>query len=320
MERESYLVYTIDAFAKVGRPEKGTSQSDKESLTPKEVSQKLITKQKTGNPAGFVDLRGEGLDADKMQAIAKMVGFSETAFIETSKEADFKVRFFTPSDEVDLCGHATIGLFSGMYQLGLIPAGSYQQKTKAGILKVQIGEDASVLMEQAKPIFGETIVDADVAKSLSLTEDDLSETLPCQAVSTGLLDLLIPVKDLSVLSRIVANDALITEVSKRYGVVGYHVFAIDEVSENGIKGQCRNFAPLYAIPEEAATGTSNGALAAYCKAYNIGGIGAVLKSTYTFRQGIEMNCPSEIRAQIDEKGRVWVGGIAANLNKRVIKL
>lgn len=320
MERESYLVYTIDAFAKVAASDDGSRNRTKEGMTPKEVSQKLVTKQKTGNPAGFVDLRGEALSAEKMQDIAKIVGFSETAFIEPSKEADFKVRFFTPSDEVDLCGHATIGLFSGMYQLGLIPEGQYKQKTKAGILKVQINEDASVLMEQAAPVFGDKVEDADIARSLGLELSDLHENLPCQAVSTGLLDLLIPVKNVGVLAKIVADDALITEISKRYGVVGYHVFAIDERNEEKLSGQCRNFAPLYAIPEEAATGTSNGALAAYCQHYNVKRIGELANSVYAFRQGIEMACPSEIMARIDEKGRVWVGGIAANLNKRVINL
>lgn len=299
-EDASYLVYTIDAFAKSGVLKTGKTV-------------------KTGNPAGFMDLRSLAtpLTEDVMKAIAKEVGFSETAFVFRSKSADFNVRFFTPSEEVDLCGHATIGLFSGLFQLGLVEAGTYTQKTKAGILEVQIKEDGSVLMEQANPILGETYVDEAIAYSLGLGKEDLHENLPIQAVSTGLLDLLIPVKSREVLGKIKADEDAITEISKKFGVVGYHVFALGDAAEGVQKGQCRNFAPLYAIPEEAATGTSNGALAAYLIHHKASGEEV---KRFKFKQGVEMNCPSEIEAYMDEKGKVWVGGSAANLSKRVVNI
>ena len=61
-----------------------------------------------GNPAGVV-LDASGLAEAQMLEIAKKVGFSETAFVMESDKSDFRVRFFTPEAEVDLCGHATIG-------------------------------------------------------------------------------------------------------------------------------------------------------------------------------------------------------------------
>lgn len=297
-EASSFMVYTIDAFAKPGGSKTG----------------------KTGNPAGFVDLRGTNIDLPEevMKAIAKAVGFSETAFIRTSKHADFSVRFFTPSDEVDLCGHATIGLYAGLFKLGLVEAGSYSQKTKAGTLKVIIDEEGKVLMEQAAPILGERYTDKDIALSLGLDLEDLHPTLPIQAVSTGLLDLMIPLKDRSILEKINKNDEAVTKISQKYGVVGYHVFAVGEPQEDGIaRAYCRNFAPLYAIPEEAATGTSSGALAAYMQEQGVCPAGP---QRFKFRQGVEMGCPSVIEAMIDEKGTVWVGGSAANLSKRVVTL
>jgi PhzF family phenazine biosynthesis protein len=67
-----------------------------------------------------------------MQQTACRAGFSETAFLLPSKIADFRVRFFTPTEEVDLCGHATIALFSLLRQEGKIKDGDYTQETKAG--------------------------------------------------------------------------------------------------------------------------------------------------------------------------------------------
>ncbi|PIY70200.1 PhzF family phenazine biosynthesis protein, partial [Candidatus Roizmanbacteria bacterium CG_4_10_14_0_8_um_filter_36_36] len=68
-----------------------------------------------GNPAGVV-LNADSLTDNQKKAISKIVNYSETAFISSSDKADFKVTFFTPKDEVDLCGHATIATYSLLYQ------------------------------------------------------------------------------------------------------------------------------------------------------------------------------------------------------------
>ena len=280
----------------------------------------------TGNPAGFVV--NENLTETEMRAIATAVGFSETAFvspiIDTDSDADFKVRFFTPNEEVDLCGHATIGLFAGLYQLKQIAAGRYIQETKAGNLRVDVGSDGEIMMEQASPKMGECYAPELIAASLGLETGDIRTDLPCQAVYTGLLDLLIPVKNIETLERIQPDDEAITRISQAFGVVGYHVFAISEskpLETNNAKAalkpvktaaRCRNFAPLYAIPEEAATGTSNGALAAYLSAYGIAP--ETTPKVFEFIQGVEMGRPSQINAQIDTEGVVWVGGTACHLN------
>lgn len=282
-------VYTIDAFAKVG-----------------EAS--------TGNPAGFV--LNEELTELEMRNIAAAVGFSETAFVKDcrkdgiSQGVDFKVRFFTPNEEVDLCGHATIGLFSGLYQLGILRAGRWVQETKAGVLQVLVEADGKVLMEQAAPEMTEIIGREQIAASLGLSPEELHDTLPCQIVSTGLKDLLIPVKDVIALEKITADDKAISAISQKLDITGYHVFAL--TGEDSAR--CRNFAPLYAIPEEAATGTSNGALTAYLVHY------VKASKAFTFIQGVEMGLPSQINGEIDSQGKVWVGGTACHLGEKVVSL
>jgi len=87
-----------------------------------------------GNPAGVV-LDADNLNCKQMQNIAITLGFSETAFVSNNKICDFKVRFFTPVEEVDFCGHATLAVFSLMYQHKLIEANTYSYKPKQEDLK-----------------------------------------------------------------------------------------------------------------------------------------------------------------------------------------
>ena len=127
-----------------------------------------------------------------------------------------------------------------------------------------------------------------------------------QALSTGLLDILLPVRDLAALERAEQNEGEVTRLSERYGVVGVHMFCPHTPDA---AAHCRNFAPLYAIPEEAATGTSNGALTYYL--YRLGLVEAGAESR--FFQGESMGKPSEIRTRLLETPsgpKVLVGGQA----------
>lgn len=270
-----------------------------------------------GNLAGVV-LDSDNLKDEEMQAIAKEVGYSETAFISKSEVADFKVRFFTPSDEVELCGHATIACFYVLFKKGVIKKGIYTQETKAGILSVTVNEDASILMEQSVPKFLGEVPKKEIAFSLGIKEDDIVDSLPIELVSTGLPDLIVPVKSLNILNNLTPNFEEIANLSKKYECVGYHVFTEETLFNN--TAHTRNFSPLYDINEESATGTANGALACYLYNNN------VLKdlTNLTFEQGYSMNSPSEIKASLvieDNKIKsVLVGGCAMNLKELTIEI
>lgn len=265
-----------------------------------------------GNPAGVV-FDADGLSEQQMQQIASVLGFSETAFVMQSDVADFKVRFFTPNQEVDLCGHATIATFYAMASLNRINPGSYQQETKAGVLGVEVSKDHFVMMEQAMPIFSEIVAKEEIAASLNLTASQIASELPVQVVSTGLRDILVPVKSVKILHAIQPDYHKIENLSKQYQTVGYHVFALTSLDE--ADAYCRNFAPLYDIPEEAATGTSNGALGCYLNHY--GKVSDSKAQSLVFRQGYSMKKPSEIRVSLDVKqnqiSTVKVGGKATPL-------
>ena len=279
-------VYTINAFAK----------------TPE-----------GGNPAGLV-IDADNLNEANMRKIAKEVGFSETAFLLKSDKADFALRFFTPSEEVDLCGHATIASFSLLKQIEFLKAGSYSLETKAGILSIELNEDSSVMMSQADPIFYEIIEYGEIADSLNIDTSAFNTKLPCQIVSTGLKDIMIPIKDMETLNSIKPDFKKVRDLSEKYNVVGYHIFTLEALGDG--LAHCRNLAPLYDIDEEAATGTSSGALASYLYKYKI--IDEASAKNNILEQGYSMNRPSEINVELDIRDgkiiEVKVGGKALKLN------
>lgn len=272
-----------------------------------------------GNPAGVV-LNADELSENDMKKAAGIIGFSETAFVMKSGLADYKVRFFTPYEEVDLCGHATIATFSTLLSQGCVEPGKYLQETRAGILSVELMEDLSVMMNQNTPIFYQTICKQEIADSLNITTDEMIEELPIQIVSTGLRDIFIPIKSIDIVNSINPNFKKISEISSKYNTIGYHVFTLESL--NCSNAYCRNFAPLYGIPEESATGTSNGALACYMFKYKK--IGYDQTSRIVIEQGYSMRKPSEIIISLVTEGKeiieIKVGGKALNLSQIEIEI
>lgn len=259
-----------------------------------------------GNKAG-VYLDADLLTDKEMKKIAKEVGYSETAFVSESDVADFKVRFFTPTSEVDLCGHATIATFNLLRDLRIISEGMYTQETKVGVLNLIVSKE-EVFMEQVLPKFYEKLEFSDISTCFE-NGHFIDETLPIQIVSTGLKEIFVPVKNGEILNKLKPNFEEIIEASIRHNVIGIHAFSLAEDCE----AYGRNFAPIVGINEESATGTSNGALACYMF-HNV-----KKKEKYIMRQGYAMNLPSEIIAKIESEEdmikKVWVGGTASQINE-----
>lgn len=262
-----------------------------------------------GNPAGVV-LQTEGLTEEDMKAIAAKVGFSETAFVFPSSKANFKVRFFTPADEVDLCGHATIATFHLLLERKMLSPGRYTQETKAGVMTLDITESKNIFMTQNRPVFSETPEPELIYDSLGVSVNDGHEHLIPQVVSTGLRDVIVPVKDLKTLLAIQPDFEKISQISKQLNVIGYHLFCLETMFDS--TAHCRNLAPLYDIPEEAATGTASGALSCYL--YQYGAISHIQAQNLVYEQGYSMKRPSQIQASLTvEEGhisQVKVGGRA----------
>jgi len=270
----------------------------------------------TGNQAGVVVLEdGDEVSIQTMQSLAAELRYSETAFVRKSEvdgDADFELLYFTPVSEIELCGHATIASFSVLRHLGMATAGHvYRASTKAGIMEITVESDI-VMMEQGEPQCGEPL-SADeitqIAKLLGIDTEEIGDErfalLPAP-VTTGLWDLMIPVRHKATLFSITPDFDGIEEYSRANEIVSFHVFTLDE---NRALANCRDFAPLYGIPEESATGTANGALIYYL--FDRGIVEA--EKTYKIIQGETMNRASEIHAKVSLKGNMYrasVGGKA----------
>lgn len=252
-----------------------------------------------GNKAGVV-LYENGLTNDEKKKIAKIVGYAETAFVTETPEADFKIEYFTPAEEVPLCGHATIATFGVLKYLNNLDKDSYTIETKSGILNINLKEN-QIFMEQNIPVFYEELSYKEIKNSFDI--DCINKNIPIQIVSTGLKDILIPIKNEEVLWQLKPNFEYITEISKKYNVVGMHLYTF-----SNDKVMCRNFAPLYDVNEESATGTSNCALAGLLfKKLNI------KKDIYAFEQGYSLKAPSQIIVKVisydkENIDKIFVGG------------
>lgn len=256
---------------------------------------------KGGNKAGVVLDRPE-LTVQQKKAIAKELNFSETVFVTDSARADFELQYFTPAEEVPLCGHATIAAFFILRHLGRLDKNAYTIETKAGILHMQIQDNGWIFMEQTLPRYYE-ILPPD-APGICLDAAAFSPTLPIQIVSTGLKDILLPVDSPAHLAGLQPDFPKMSQLSREQDVVGVHAFAL--TGTEGITALCRNFAPLYGIDEESATGTSNCALACYLSRY------FKQQPQYIFEQGHNLGDVSRIVVNLtyqdDQVASVYVGG------------
>lgn len=257
-----------------------------------------------GNQAGVV-LADKALEPAVMQQVAAELKHSETAFVWQTEEGN-RLRYFTPAGEVDLCGHATVAVFALLRRLGWIEDGTHKALTRAGALEIEVSGE-TVWMDMAPPktlgILPEESWE-ELYGAYGLTLEDRPADLPPEIVSTGLADIMMPVRDHETLLRAVQDERTVTELSRRFDVTGVHMFCLGEEAV-----YCSNFAPLYDIPEECATGTSNGALTYYLYERSL----VEPERENLFLQGEHMERPSRILSRLtvqDGVVRVRIGGQA----------
>lgn len=254
-----------------------------------------------GNPAGVVLLDDDFPSDHLMQQVAAELRYSETVFVRQEDYDEFTMRYFTPRAEVDLCGHATVAAFHVLMLRGRLRDDlPIVNHTLAGDLAVRV--DRQVMMQMATPQVMELPLDiARLHRVMTGGAAALWPDLPVEAISTGLPDILMPVKDVEALNALAPDMDALAALSKELDVVGVHAFTL---TDDGFTAHVRNFAPLYGIPEESATGTSAGALTHYLYRRGLITPGGECR----FMQGESMGRPSVISTSLDGDGAIWVGG------------
>jgi len=277
------------------------------------ITDVFTTQRYGGNQlATFVDCAS--LSDAEMQKIAREINFSETTFITSRHPRDggYNVRIFTPNAEVEFAGHPTLGTAHIIRnKLRLTGADEVALNLRAGRIPVTFTEtpDGTFMlwMRQMPPHFGRQLDASTLARVLGIAEADIDLDFPIQEVSTGFPTLVVPLRNQDALKRAKVNkDAYFSLVTDAWAKL-ILVFS-QEGYEPGQRVGVRMFADYYGIAEDAATGSSNGCLAAYLARHKVLGSPDI---DVLAGQGYEMGRPSTLALRANTTGdgiEVSVGG------------
>ena len=259
------------------------------------------------------------LEADTMQAVAREMNYAETTFVTSAvpsnEDGSWPVRIFTPTREVPFAGHPTLGT-AYIIQRERIgkPADRVVLDLKVGKIPVDITYEndrpKELWMTQAAPRFGPVVDPKKTAEMLGLDAGEIDSRFPVQDVSTGLPFIICPLTSLDAVKSARVDKRLLTELVEPLEAKAIFVFCTETYSEqNDINA--RMFGDLYGIPEDPATGSAGGCLAAYLVEHRVMGGSSV---DLRVEQGVEIQRPSLLLIQAQEKE----SGIEVRVGGRVI--
>ncbi len=265
----------------------------------------------TGNQLA-VFRNAETLSGSEMQKIAREMNYSETTFIlsEDNRNYKYDVRIFTPEEEVPFAGHPTLGTaYVILKEIVKKPVQRITLNLKIGQVNVDCdNEQADVLwMKQMNPTFGDIFDISEISEVLSLDSSDIDNKYPIQEVSTGLPFIIVPLKTLNTLKKAKVDRDKYFELIKDTQAKAILIFCPETYAkENHLS--VRVFADYYGVPEDPATGSGNGCLAGYLVRYRYFGVS---KIDLRVEQGYEVGRPSRLFLRAEEnrgKIEVSVGG------------
>ena len=267
-----------------------------------------------GNPAGVV--LDSSISTEEMQAVAAKVDFSVTAFVENESKNEFGVRFFTPTEEDEVCGHGTIAVFHLLSEKGLLDFKSGKaeavQKTRAGTLEVVVYNDGKVIMEQKIPkLLRHEEHKANITELLGINTDSLLD-YPVEIIDTGKPKMIVPVDSIEALFDIEPDYESIEEMCRRTGAKGIYPFTFDTPEDGDV--HARQFNPLQGIYEDPLTGTAAGPLGIYLKKHDL-----TEKEEIIVEQGHTMQKPGKIYVNISSE-KPKVGGYAIIYGKKEVNI
>lgn len=274
-----------------------------------------------GNPLAVFP-EAEGITDEQMQQIAREMNLSETVFVLPSEKEGVlrRLRIFTPSNELPFAGHPIVGTWNCLAREGVVPLPEngngwvhLKHEVGIGVLPIDIefkdGEPARVVMTQGKFEIRGEIDDAhdqsQLARALGLAREDLDESLPIQAVSTGNTMLLVPVRSLADLGNCKVNQPMLSEIyegdSSFGGATGCYAFTRETLEIGEARAHARFFVGQN-IGEDPATGSAAGPLGGYLvyhDATRVDPVDGVYK--FVIEQGDFINRPSRIGLEVKGK-------------------
>jgi trans-2,3-dihydro-3-hydroxyanthranilate isomerase len=208
---------------------------------------------------------GKDLAEDEMQKIAREMNYSETTFITTGEERDggYDARIFTPKEEVPFAGHPTLGTAYVIRQeIIRKPVEKVVLNLKVGQIPVTFSREEILWMRQKEPTFGRTFDAETISRILSIETQAIDDRFPIESVSTGLPFIIVPLRKLETVKRCSVVKDRYFDLVKETEAKSILVFNPETYNaENDLN--VRVFVDYFGIPEDPATGSANGCLAAY---------------------------------------------------------
>lgn len=263
----------------------------------------FTTKPNTGNRAGVV-LDADNLTTQEMQDVAAFSGYSETAFVLSPKDQthDIHVRYFTPTNEVPICGHATIATHFLRATLGHEPDYPLIAKTGAGYLPVSVCDNQKGLLVKMtqgdvkfQPPFDST-QRSELASALGISENDFYD-LPIQIVTTGHSKVMVPMLSRKRLDELVPNNEKLKAISAKIDCNGFFPFVLEGNRKDPVTFG-RMFAPAIGIDEDPVTGNANGPAGAYLVHHDL--IECEPEARYWGHQGLAMGRPGQVLVTVEK--------------------
>jgi len=266
------------------------------------------TRAGDGNPVAVV-FDADSLDGATMQRIANWTNLSETAFVLAARggRADFRLRIFTPRQELPFAGHPAVGATHAVLEARPELRGRQRLVLEcgAGLLPVRLdhADGACRIFVQAPDA---TLEPAHPSLAVDLVVDGapLAQVAP-RVVDVGARWLVAEYADAAAVRTMQPDPARIAErVARERGVVGLCVFAREDAPDAAIA--VRAFCPGDGIPEDPVTGSANAAIAAFLR--DTGRLGTI-GSRYRASQGRELGRNGYVEVVVDEDaGSIAIGG------------
>lgn len=263
-----------------------------------------------GNPAAVTF--GDDLNEEEMKAIAREMNLAETAFISGSDVADYKLQWFTPTSEVELCGHATIATLHFLSTTKLKQKEAFLTfETLSGVLKCSVKDDLYSMQIPVYKMEDYSDCKQELLGILNLHPTDVPDEIPFQLLENG--NLYVYVSHLSALHKIGPDFKALINFCIKNGKVKGVVAYTDETIEEENSAHLRYFVPMYGIDEDIVTGSANGPLlpvmlkSGFLKNYKNG-------EMVTFEQGDVLGRKGRVKVYFTKEGNeLYISGNAVTV-------
>ena len=263
-----------------------------------------------GNPLAVV-IDAEGIDSATMQAFARWTNLSETTFLlpPTTPQADYRVRIFTPRQELPFAGHPSVGSAYAAIEAGLVEAGkrTLVQECAAGLLPVRVeGDGAARVIHVQAPPARITSIDAVLREKLAAALPATLDEADTALVDNGPHWLLCDLQHANAVRALAPDLAAIAALCEHNALVGVSVFGAE--TDGTAPMAVRAFCPADGIPEDPVTGSANAAIMAVLAARGDTRYGL----RYRASQGREVGRDGLVEVARDAAtGAITIGGACA---------